>query len=396
MAMLPEIASPEDLEQLGFKKVEEGELKEGLKLILRAAKKYEDERKLEDAARLYFYLGYFFLGRLKKPETARKPLLKSASLYIKLIDQELGGFEIDTRRLNDFCSRALSVFASLGDEANLKKYAKYFAEMYEDLAKGYEESGELEKAIMTYEDAFRYYKILNEEESVKRIADAIVTTFGRITEERVASDDSAGAGDAFYKLSFYVLELFGYGTHFIEMMETAARNYERASKLSYSEGDLDGTTSYLLKSQYAYLLAGNSKRAKLIGLNNVRILYQVVGAHQKRNDTAGVSRKLLELAMSLFAVGKVRDSFKVYRESLNISENLEKRAVMRAAVLKVHAAKGRSAALLSLVGDMEYYIERGNPARAVELAEAYLSKVPELEETVRLLHEAEGITPSSY
>lgn len=391
MPILPDIASPEDLEGLGFKKIESGEIKEGLKFILRAAKKYEDERKLEDAARLYRYFGYFFLEKLQKPDKARAPLLKSAFLYIELIEEEINRFEVDVSRLGEYISNTLAIFATIGDEKNLKKYAKYFAEIYEDLGKTYYENENLEMAIMAYENAFRYYKIISDEESIKRIADRLIDIYGEIAEKRLEEGDNGGAADAFYKLAFYVLELFGYDAHYIEMMDTAAKNYEKASKIAYSQGDLDGTTTYLFKAQYAYLLAGNSNRAKLIGLNNIRILYQVISSYQREGDEENAARKLFELSRSLLAVGKLKEAFRTYKEVLTTAGDLATKAMMRTAILKKYGAERKDEQALIAVREAEYYLERENPARAMMILDSVLLNVEELKPLVDLLHEAEGI-----
>lgn len=390
--LIPDVASPEDLEQMGFENLRKGELKEGLKLILRAAKRYEEEGKLEDAARLYYYFGYFFLDRLKKPDKARPPLLKSAALYIDLIEKELSRFDVDTLRLNEYCTKTLSVFATVGDEKNLKKYAKYFAEIYEDIARSYLESDGIGLAVRAYEDAFRYYKIVGDDEAIKRIADGLITVYGRITEEKVAKGDAAGAAEAFYRLAGYVLEIFGYDAHYIEMMDTAARNYEKASKLAYSRGNLDGTTTYLLKSQYSYLLAGNTNRSKLMGLNSIRITYQVISSFQSAGRDRDVARKLLELGQSLLAVGKTKEAFKAYKESLNLESSLRSRVVMRAAILKIYGAQRKDAQVLSAVSDVEYYLDRNNEVRAVGIANETLQSIEEVEPLVKMLHEAEGIS----
>ncbi len=386
------MASPEELEHMGFEHLNRGELKEGLKLILRSAKGYEDEGKLEDAARLYYYFGYFFLERLGKPDKAKPPLLKSAALYIDLLEKELSNFDIDTSKLNEYCTRTLSIFATVGDEKNLKKYAKHFAEIYEDIAKNYMDNDEIELAVKAYEDAFRYYKIVGDEEAIKRIADELITAYGHITEEKVAEGDAAGAADAFYRLACYVLAIFGYDAHYVEMMDTAARNYEKASKLAYSEGDLDGTTTYLLKAQYSYLMAGNTSRAKLIGLNNVRITYQVISSFQSAGRDEDVARKLLELAQSLLAVGKTKEAFKAYKESLNLNSSLRSRTIMRIAILKIYGAQKKDVHALSAVCDAEYYLERNNEARAIEVVNEVLHWIKDLEPVIRMLHEAEGIS----
>ncbi|ASJ00160.1 hypothetical protein A3K92_00985 [Thermococcus gorgonarius] len=396
MTILPDLASPEDLERMGFKKLQEGEIKEGLKLILRAAKKYEEEKKFEDAARLYRYFGYFFLGRLRKPDMAKKPLLKSASLYIELIEEELAKFEVDVNKLSEYISKTLSIFATIGDEKNLKKYAKYFAEIYEDLANAYRENENLSLAIKTYEDAFRYYKILEDEESIKRIADILVTIYGELAEKMLEDRKFEKAAEAFYKVATYVLELFGYGSHYIEMMDTAAKNYEKASKIAYSQGDLDGTTSYLLKAQYAYLLAGNANRAKLIGLNNARMLYQVISSHQKEGNERKAGEKFLELSQALLSMGKTTEAFKVYKEALNRIGDLKTKALMRAAILKVYGAEKKNENALLAVEEANYYLERGEAARAITLLNSVLLNIEELKPTVELLYEAEGLSRPTY
>ncbi|MDV3103113.1 hypothetical protein [Thermococcus waiotapuensis] len=396
LAILPDLASPEDLEGIGFKKLQEGEIKEGLKLILQAAKKYEEEKKLEDAARLYQYSGYFSLEKLKKPDIAKKPLLKSASLYIELIERELEKLEVDTDRLGEYISKTLSIFATIRDEKNLKKYAKYFAEIYEDLANTYRENENISLAIKTYEDAFRYYKLLEDEESIKRIADILITIYGELAEKTLQDGKIGKAAEAFYRVATYVLELFDYGSQYIEMMDTAAKNYEKASKIAYSQGDLDETTSYLLEAQYAYLLAGNANRAKLIGLNNTRMLYQVITSHQKEGDERKAGEKFLELSQALLLIGKTEEAFKAYREALSRIGDLKTKALMRAAILKVYGAEKKDKNVLLVAEEANYYIERGDASRAITLLNSVLLNTEELRPVVELLHEAEGLSRPTH
>ncbi|NJE79652.1 hypothetical protein E3E34_11200, partial [Thermococcus sp. GR4] len=168
------LEGPEELEQLAFKRINEGKLKEGLKFVLRAAKGYEEEGKKEDAARLYKYLGYILLERTKLIEKSRPSLLKSAYLYIDLIEKEITrpGVNLDT--LDEYCSNVLEVFLTLNDERNLMKYAEEFAAIYEDLGNSYRDNDDITMAIRAYESAYRYYKIIDSIESYKRIAEILI------------------------------------------------------------------------------------------------------------------------------------------------------------------------------------------------------------------------------
>lgn len=66
---LPETTSPEEIEEIGFKYVDSGRVKEGLKLILRAAQRYEERKNYEDAARLFRYIGRY----LTRKASPRRP-----------------------------------------------------------------------------------------------------------------------------------------------------------------------------------------------------------------------------------------------------------------------------------------------------------------------------------
>ncbi len=391
MPVLPETMPPEELEDAGLSLINEGKVKEGLRYILRAAKKYEDSGKKEDAARLYRYFGYYLLKKLNMRDKARPPLLKSAYLYIDLIDEELSKFEVDLVRLNEYCSNALSVFATIGDRENLRKYAKEFADIYRDLGKSYMEQNKVEKAILVYEDAFRYYKLAGDSEDYKPIADLLVSAYGELAEKRLENGDHEGAAEAFYQLASFIIEIFGYSDNYMEMMDTAARNYEKASKIAYSEGDLDRTTTNLLKAQYAYLMAGNKARSKLIGVNNVRMLYQVIDMYRGRGDEKTVIRKMMEMTESLLGVGREKDAIKVYENVMNANSDLLSYKVrIRLAMLKITGAKERSTEVMKIVGEVEYYLRRKNTARAMEIVDAAVKRLESLKSLLPMVQRAEG------
>jgi len=390
LAVLPEAAPPEELENTGLSLINEGRIKEGLMHILRAARKYEEEGKKEDAARLYRYFGYYFLKKLNMRDKARGPLLKSAYLYIDLIDDEFSRFDVDIVKLNEYCSNALSVFATIGDEENLRKYAKEFADIYRDLGKSYMDEGEVEKAVLAYEDAFRYYKLAGDQEAYKPIADLLVSAYGELAETRLRSGDHEGAAEAFYQLASFIVEIFGYSENYMEMMDTAARNYEKASKLAYSEGDLDRTTTNLLKAQYAYMLAGNKARSKLIGVNNVRMLYQVIDMYRGRGDEKTVIRKMMEMTESLLGVGRSKDAIKVYEGVMNTNADLAYKVRVRLAMLKVKGAEEKSTELMRLVGEVEYYMRRKNTAKAMELVDRAVRSIKDLKDLLSMVQRAEG------
>ncbi len=382
---------PEELEELGFKYIDEGKTKEGLKLILRAAKGYENRGDKENAARLYRYLGYF-LAKRAGIEKARPSLLKSAYLYIDLIEREISRPEVDIDALDDYCFSVLEAFATLNDARLLGKYSMEFAGIYEDLGSSYEESGDISLAIRAYESAFRYYRLAGSEENAKKVAEKLISLYGQIAETKLSEGDAGAAADAFYELARYTKVIFGYDAHFREMMDTAAKNYERASKLAYSEGDLDRTTTYLLKAQYAYLLAGNSGRAKLIGINTIRMLNQVVSAHRASGDERGAARKLLEATETLIGIGKVEEAMTAYRSALDSMSGLKPKTRVRLAVAKVYASQKRSVEVLEEIDIVEFYLKKNNISKAFEVADKILEKRDELAEIRKKIQEAEGIT----
>ncbi|ASJ07697.1 hypothetical protein A3L08_09395 [Thermococcus pacificus] len=381
---------PEDFEQLAIKRINEGNLKEGLKLMLRAAKGYEDRRQKADAARLYKYLGYVLLEKTKSVEKSKPSLLKSAYLYLDLIDEEVSRPEVDIDALDKYCFNVLEIFATLDDHKNLMKYAEEFAAIYEDLGNSYQDNADIEIAIRAYESAYRYYRLIENMEAYRRIAEMMITLYGQVAEERLEKGNVKDAAEAFYRLAYFILAIFGYDIHFIEMMDTAAKNFEKASKVAYSNGDLDGTTSYLVKAQYSYLMARNFNRAKLIGLNTARMLYQVITSYRSNREEDKAASKLVELSEALIGIGKINEAMDAYRSALESKSNLAFRIRVRLAVLKGHAASKGSEVIVNEIDTIEYYLNRKNLMKALELAEKSMRR-EELMETLKKIHAAEGV-----
>ncbi len=384
------LEGPEELEQLAFKRLNEGRIKDGLKLVLRAAKGYEEEGKTEDAARLYKYLGYVLLKKTNAIDKARPSLLKSAYLYIDLIEEEVSRAEVDLDLLDEYCSNVLEIFMTLNDEKNLMKYAEEFAAIYEDLGDSYQDNDDIPMAIRAYESAYRYYRMIDDIESYRRLAETLITLYGQVAESRLEKGDALGAAEAFYRLAGFIRAIFGYDIHFIEMMDTAAKNFEKASKIAYSQGDLDGTTSCLVKAQYAYLLAKNFSRAKLIGLNTARMLYQVVSSYRARGDDEMAAEKLMELTEALIGMGKLNEAMEAYKSVLETKSGLKFRVRIRIAVLKHYAATTGSEDVLTDIETVEYYFSKKAYPRALELAENAMLREG-LKEAANKIHVAEGI-----
>ncbi|WP_457752275.1 hypothetical protein [Thermococcus sp.] len=382
--------NPEAMEELSIKLLNEGKTKDGLKLMLRAARAYEAAGRKEDAARLFKQIGFVLFEKTGSIEKARPSLLKSAYLYIDLIDDLLSAFEIDINTLDTYCLNVLEIFLALNDEKNLVKYGSQFAAIYEDLGKSFQEVDDVKNAINAYESAFVYYKLLDDE-NYKRVAERLVTLYGDIAEKKLADKVYGAAGEAFTRLAVYTRALFGYDAHYTEMMDTAAQNFEKASKLSYSEGDLDRTTSFLVKSQYAYLLARNFSRAKLIGVNTARMLNQIVRAYRSQGTEMDAARKLVELAETLVGIGKVREGMQAYKKALEVTSNIEFRMKVRLAVLKWKAALDRDEVLMDRIDLVEFYLRRGRGYQALELAEKTLEEIEDLKDSLEALRIAEGI-----
>ncbi|WP_297437154.1 hypothetical protein [Thermococcus sp.] len=385
------LGSPEDMEHLAFKRFSEGEIKDGLKLLLRAAKGYESEGMKEDAARLYKYLGLLLVKKIGSVEKARPSLLKSAYLYLDMIDSELAKPEVDIDLLDEYCTNVLEIFLALKDERNLIKYVEEFTTIYEDLAEAYKDNADVSMAAKAYEIAYIYYRMIGNEEGYKRISETMITLYGQLAEERLERGDVEKAADAFYRLAAFIHAIFGYDIHFIEMMDTAAKNYEKAGKLAYSSGDLPKTTTLLVKAQYAYLLARNTSRAKLIGINTVKMLNQLVKSYRSTGNEESASKKLVELAEALIGVGKLEEGFQAYKRALEMLTGLEPKTRVRLAVLKKFASERGDGEVLEKIELVEYYLSRGKQSRALDIAEKALIVIPDVERIMELLHRAEGI-----
>ena len=391
MITLTGFESPEEIEEIAFHLIKEGRTKEGLKLVLRAAKKYEEAGRRDDAARLYKYLGFALLEKTHSVEKARPSLLKSAYLYIELIGEEIDRPEVDIDLLDSLCLSVLEVFLAIKDMKNVKKYASEFAEIYHDLGVAYEANSDIPSAIRAYESSYHYHKMIGNEEGMHETAEVLISLYGQVAEERLENGDVAGAAEAFYDLAWYIQTIFGYDIHFMEMMDTAAKNFEKASKVAYSEGDLDGTTSYLVKAEYAYLLSKNPNRAKLIGLNTARMLNQVISSHRARGDTDSAAGKIMELAEALVGVGKTKEGIQAYKAALDTKSGIEPRARIRAAVLKRYCSETGNPELLRDIHSIEYYMKKRNHMRALDISEKALQKSEELAEVLQKIYGAEGI-----
>ncbi|WP_373419380.1 hypothetical protein [Thermococcus barophilus] len=388
----PFTSSPEDLEGIGYKRITDGKIKEGLKYLIKAAKGYEEIGKLMDAARLYKYIGVSLLNKTKTPQKARPFLLKSAYMYLHLIEEEIEKIEINLIKLEDFCLNVLEIFTLLNDEKNLKKYTREFAVMYEDLANAYLDTDDIESAIAAYETSYRYYKLIGDLDGVRIAAERLIDLYGKLAEQYLENGYYNEAGDTFFRLGYFVKDLFDYDSHFIEILDTAGKNYERASKEAYAEGDLDQTTERLLKAEYAYLLARNFNRAKLIGLNVSRMLYQLVNSYRSKGKFEKVGDKLLQLAEALIGVGKIENGLEVYKTALEESKGkINYRVRIRTALLRYLAAKKKDVTILERIEQIEFYSKRADYIKALEIAEKIISEYPELKEIKNKLYHAEGI-----
>jgi len=385
--------APEDLEQIGFRRITNGKVGEGLKALLRAAKAYESKGYLIDAARIYKYIGMFMLNRTESTEKSRPPLLKSAYLYIQLISREIEKEEVNLDRLEEFCMNVLEIFSALGDSQNMQKYAREFANMYEDLGDAYYNADDISSAIKVYEAALRHYRIINDREGVRLISEKLVTLYGKIAEEKLEKNDHVGAANIFFRVAFFIKDLFGYDLHFMEMMDTAGKNYEKASKLSYADGDLDRTTELLVKAQYAYLLGRNFSRAKLIGLNVTRMLYQVIGTYKSMGEVETAAKKSMELVKALIALGRFESAIEVYKNVLEMSAKLEYKVTIRKSVLEYLAALKSDIYILGILESVEFHIKKGKYKEALELIEdAFIRYSGELGKIEKLLYNAEGFS----
>ncbi|ASJ15591.1 hypothetical protein A3L04_00125 [Thermococcus chitonophagus] len=386
------MSTPEELEREGYQRIKEGKIKDGVKMLVRAAKGYEEKRDIQKAASLYKEAGALLRDKLGLYEQAKPLMLRAAYLYLKVIEGEIDKPEVNLERLTNSCLNVIEAFTFLGDQEHVRKYAEEFAKMYEDLGSNYEEAGEIESAIVAYESAYRYYDLLNNKEGVERIAGRLVEIYGKIAEDAIENEMYEESAEAFERVANYIKTIFGYDERYRELMETAGKHYEKASKLAYAEGDLETMTRLLLKAQYAYLLARNFNRANLIGVNLIKMLNQVIENYRSSGRFDVVGDKLIELAEALVGLGKFENAMKIYREALEeTGGRIDIRARIRISTIKYIAAKEMSLDLLRVLDAIDFLMKHAKFLDAMELAEEAIRKYEEGEKILKFMYQAEGV-----
>ena len=386
-------SSPGELELAGKTLVTKGELKSGIRLLIKSAMEYEKQKRILDAARIYRYIGDLILSANPRAlRDARPFLLKSAYYYLDVLEREIELEEPNLELLDEFCSNILRIFEILGEKDKFEKYAREFAVMYKSMGDTQMKRKKIQKAIESYEAAYRYYKIIHDSGGIEDMASILLDLYGKGAEIFVAKKEYQRAGDIFFKLAFIVKDVFGYDDHFMELMENAGRNYERAGREWYANGNLHYTTKTFLSAEYSYLLAGNSQRTKLIGLNTTKMLYQLAGEYRKEEFMEELGDTLLMLAQSLFALDKLLEGLKAYKELIaEVEVTLEHRYRIRKALLLYLAAKERSRNYLEFVEQMDFYAKREAHAQSIDLAELiFETRYPELKKG---LQKVEGFSP---
>lgn len=383
--------APEDIESIAHRKFKEGEKKEGIKLLIQAGKKYEDEGKINDAARVFKHVGLTLLSIPSLKDKAKPFLIKSASLYLDLISAEIEKPEVNLQNLENFCVNVLDNFMLTEDTKNFERYAREFAKMYEELGEAYLANDDIDSTIVAYEAAYRHYKLINDEEGLKAVASKLIDIYGKISEEHIANKEYEDAARVFERIGFFVKDLFGYDTHFTEMLETAGKNYETASKLAYAAGDLEKMVRTLVEALYAYLMGGNTNRAKLIGINASRMLNQLISNHRTSGEYQKAHEEMMLLAITLVGVGKLDEAIKIYGEILRETPKLEYKVRIREAILQYVAATKKSTEILEVINQLRFYFRRGDFLKAFDISERALENVTS-KEILKELYEAEGIT----
>ncbi|USS41434.1 hypothetical protein NF865_04425 [Thermococcus aggregans] len=386
-------SSPGELELAGKTLVTKGDLKSGMRLLIKSAREYERQGRVLDAARIYRYIGDLILSADPQAlKDARPFLLKSAYYYLDLLEREIELEEPNLELFDEFCSNILRIFEILGENNKFEKYAREFAIIYKSIGDIQMRRHDIQKAIESYETAYRYHKTIHNSSGISEVGTILVDLYGKGAEIFISEKEYQKAGDTFFKLAFIVKDVFGYDDHFMELMENAGRNYEKAGKEWYAYGDLYYAAKAFLKAEYSYLLAGNSERTELIGLDTAKMLYQLAGEYRKKGFMKELGDTLVMLAQSLFALDKLLEGLKTYKELINEAEvTLEHRYRIRKALLFYLAAKERSRNYLEFVEQMEFYAKREAYAQAIDLAELiFETRFPEIKKG---LQKVEGFSP---
>ncbi|MCD6141004.1 MAG: hypothetical protein J7J05_08875 [Thermococcus sp.] len=386
-------SSPGELELAGKTMITKGEFKKGINLLIKSAREYEFQKRFLDAARMYRYIGDLILNvNPQDLKDARPFLLKSAYHYLDILEREVEVENPNLELLDEFCSNILRVFEILGEKEKFEKYAREFGAMYKNLGDTKLKEKNIQTAIMSYETARRYYKIIHYRKGIEETVSILLDLFGKGAEIFVSKKEYQKAGDTFFRLGFIVKDIFGYDSHFMELMEDAGRNYERASKEWYSKGDLYTTAKILLNAEYSYLLADNAKRVKLVGLNASKMFYQLVEEYRRARFVNELGEALLMLSKALFGIDKLLDGLKTYKSLMIEAEvGLEYKYHVRRALMLYLAAKEKSKNYLEFVEQMEFYAKREAYAQAIEIAElVFETRYPEIKKG---LQKVEGLSP---
>jgi tetratricopeptide (TPR) repeat protein len=379
---------PKGLELRGLELLSSDNVEEGVSLLLQAIKLYESVGAYASVGRVYQFLGeqYLKIGEVK---TAEQFLKRGAYYYSLVVEEKASKIRDirDVRNLDMLASKILLIFTELGDEERVRRYAFEFGKLFETIA--LENSGMLKTLLLEY--AYFYYKLSGEENHIKSLVLTLLDNYEEEIRTAKAKRDYVKMGEYYRKSAHLTLELEGHGDNYISLMKESGRYFENAGKEFYAQGRLDKAGKYLVEAEYSYLLAGDTRRAKLIANNVIKILKQQLVQHKKAGNREIVEDVLMNLTKAYMGVGLVDEALSYYKALIEEFFNLTHRFKIRYyAVLYVIGSSGDKY-LKELTALKQLLMRTHDDLQLLEGIQEFAMRIPPLGEIFRKISQVEGI-----
>ena len=379
---------PKGLELKGLELLNTDNVEEGISLLLRAVKLYESIGAYESVGRIYHFLGEQYL-RIGETKTAEQFLKRGAYYYSLVIESRANSIRSvrDVRNLDRLASKILLIFKEMGDEKRVQKYALEFGKLFETISQ--ENSGMLRTLLLEY--AYFYYKLSGVEEAVKSVILSLLDNYEEEIKRAKANRDYVAMGEYYRKSAHLTLELTGHGDNYISLMKDSGKYFENAGKEFYAKGQLANAGKYLVEAEYSYLLAGDTRRAKLIANNVIKILKQQLAEHKKAGHREIVEDVLLNLTKAYMGVGFIDEAIIYYKQLVEEFFNLAHRFKVRYYAVLYAIGSSGDKYLNELIALKQLLMRTHDDLQLLEGIQEFAMRIPPLRSIFQKISEAEGV-----
>ncbi|CAI1494185.1 putative TPR repeat protein (plasmid) [Thermococcus nautili] len=378
---------PKGLELRGLELMNSNNVEEGLSLLLKAIKLYESVGAYESAGRVYQFLGEQYL-KIGDKKTAEQFLKRGAYYYSLVIENKAQSIKTirDVRALDRLASKILLIFNELEDDERIRKYALEFGKLFETIAQ--ENSGMLRTILLEY--AYFYYKLTGQADLIESVILNLLDNYEEEIRKAKKERNYVVMGEYYRKSAHLTLELEGLGDNYISLMKDSGKYFENAGKEFYAQGQLANAGKYLVEAEYSYLLAGDTKRAKLIANNVIRILKQQLSQHQSEGNREVVEDVLLNLTKAYMGVGLIDEALKYYSKLIEDFFNLAHRFKIRYYAVLYAIGSGGEEYLNELIALKQLLLRTHDDLQLLEGIQEFAMRIPLLSDIFRKISQVEG------